>query len=588
MRKYLLISLLCSPMILLAQVGIGTTDPQGALDVETSNNLGFILPRVTSVENVTNTSGASPVDGTMVFDTSLGMPCVFTNGKWACFGFDSSGNPTVVDGTPPPFDASAIYIKASNTQTQDNFGNSLALSADGNTLAVGAFREDSNATGIGGNDADNSLTDAGAVYIYTRSGGTWTFQAYIKASNTESSDNFGRYLSISGDGNVLAVGAALEDSNATGIGGNQASNSFNAAGAVYIFSRSGSTWTQDAYVKASNTGAGDQFGASVAVSDDGLTVAVAAPEEDSNATGVGGTQSDNSTLSAGAVYVFVNSGGTWSQQAYVKASNSSTADNFGVAVSLSQDGNTMVVGAHNEDSDSDTINSGEADDTAISAGAAFVFTRSGSTWSQQAYLKASNSDAGDFFGVKLDISGDGDTIAIGAYDEMSSATGVNGDATNNTISRSGAAYVFTRSGGVWSQDAYLKSSNNEADDRFGGSLAINFDGTILAVGAGLEDSNANGLNGDQTDNAASSAGAVYLFERGTNWFQSAYIKAADSGGGDVFGGSANVGYTLLGLSADGSVLAAAGYLEDGGDTGVGGDPTDNTAANSGAVYIYQD
>jgi len=126
-------------------------------------------------------------------------------------------------------------VKASNTETGDNFGYALALVGDGNTLAVGAPYESSSATGIGGNEGDSGAPGAGAVYVYTRSGTTWTQQAYVKAFATGVDDNFGSALGLSADGNTLAVGAYAEDSNATGIGGDQGDISATNAGAVYLY-----------------------------------------------------------------------------------------------------------------------------------------------------------------------------------------------------------------------------------------------------------------------------------------------------------------------------------------------------------------
>ncbi|MFN7309306.1 MAG: FG-GAP repeat protein, partial [bacterium] len=234
------------------------------------------------------------------------------------------------------------YVKASNTGASSAFGYSVALSADGNTLAVGATGESSNATGVGGDQTDNSASSAGAVYVYSRSGSTWVQQAYVKASNTGADDYFGASVALSADGNTLAVGAPWEDSNAIGIGGDQANNSATNAGAVYVYSRSGTSWSQQAYVKASNTGAGDFFGWSVALSADGNTLAVGATLEDSNAIGVNGNQANNSSPDAGAVYVFSRRGSTWVQQAYVKASNTGADDYFGENVALSADGNTLA------------------------------------------------------------------------------------------------------------------------------------------------------------------------------------------------------------------------------------------------------
>jgi len=338
------------------------------------------------------------------------------------------------------------YVKASNTEAADFFGFSLALSDDGNTLAVEASGEDSAATGIGGDQNDNNAADAGAVYVFVRNGsGAWTQQAYVKASNAEAADFFGNSLALSADGGTLAVGAYLEDSNATGIGGNQADNSAPGSGAVYVFVRNGSgAWSQQAYVKASNTGAADLFGYPVALSGDGATLAVGARSEASAATGIGGNEGDNSASAAGAVYVFVRNGsGAWSQQAYVKASNTGVGDFFGRFLALSADGGTLAVGASGEDSAATGIGGNEGDNSAPGSGAAYVFVRNGSgAWSQQAYVKASNTGAADFFGWSVALSADGATLAVGAVREASAATGIGGDQNDNNAADAGAVYLY--------------------------------------------------------------------------------------------------------------------------------------------------
>ena len=474
------------------------------------------------------------------------------------------------------------YIKASNTAAGDWFGFSLALSEDGSTLAVGAFGEASAATGINGNQADNSAQHAGAVYVYTRSGSTWSQQAYIKASNTNANDWFGYSVALSADGSTLAVGAYGEASATTGINGNQADNSAPEAGAVYVYTRSGSTWGQQAYIKASNTNANDWFGQSVALSADGSTLAVGAWSEASSATGINGTQADNSASGAGAVYVYTRSGSTWNQQAYIKASNSDVGDHFGWSVALSADGSTLAVGAHGESSAATGINGNQVDNSAPDAGAVYVFTRSGSTWSQQTYLKASNTNAGDQFG-RLALSADGSTLAVGAWSEDSSATGINGNQADNGASGAGAVYVFTRSGTTWSQQAYIKASNSDVSDvgdTFGWSVALSADGSTLAVGAYGESSAATGINGNQVDNSAPDAGAVYVFTRsGSTWNQQTYLKASNTNANDWFGQG-------VALSADGSTLAVGAWDEASAATGINGNQADNSAPEAGAVYVY--
>ena len=395
------------------------------------------------------------------------------------------------------------YLKASNTGRGDIFGYSVAISGD--TLVAGALNEDSNATGIDGNQRNNSASRAGAAYVFARSGTVWSQQAYLKASNTEADDCFGWYVAISG--NTVVVGTDKEDSNATGVNGDQSDNSVNGAGAVYVFARSGTVWSQQAYLKASNTDAGDRFGYSVAIPGD--TVVVGALNEASNATGINGDENDNSADEAGAAYVFNRSGTTWSQQAYLKASNTDAGDIFGWSVAIS--GDTLVVAGRHEASNATGINGDQSDNSELAAGAAYVFTRSGMTWSQQAYLKASNTEGdenifrGDVFGASVAISGD--TLVVGANREASNATGINGDQSDNSAQGTGAAYVFTRSGMTWSQQAYLKASNSSG--AFGWSVAIS--GDTLVVGALSENSNATGINGDQSDNSARTSGVAYVF-----------------------------------------------------------------------------
>src|SRR5499425_2904855 len=161
------------------------------------------------------------------------------------------------------------YVKASNTHMGDHFGNGgtleghgVALSGDGNTLAVGAPYESSAAKGINGNQNDNTLYSSGAVYIFVRTNNGWGQQAYIKASNLGQSDKFGFVVCLSQDGSTLAVSAPGEASAAKGVNGDQNDDSIPEAGAVYVFTRTGTTWAQQAYIKASNTGepgVGDQF-----------------------------------------------------------------------------------------------------------------------------------------------------------------------------------------------------------------------------------------------------------------------------------------------------------------------------------------
>ena len=473
------------------------------------------------------------------------------------------------------------YIKASNTDFLDRFGVSVALSADGNTLAVGADGEANSATGINGDQADNSFRNSGAVYVFSRNGSLWEQQAYIKASNPDPFDTFGESVSLSADGNTLAVGASGESSSATGINnGDQTDNSLTSAGAVFVFSRNGSLWEQQAFIKASNADETDFFGFSISLSADGNTLAVGAFLEASSATGINGVQTNNSVFGAGAVFIFVRNGSLWEQQAYIKASNTEADDFFGGSVSLSADGNTLAVGADGEASSATGINGVQTDNSVSSAGAVYVFARNGPLWEQQAYIKASNTEEDDKFGNRLSLSADGNTLAVGAGGEDSSATGINGDQAANSVSNSGAVYVFSRNGSLWEQQAYIKASNTEADDFFGGSVSLSADGNTLAVGANEEDSSATGINGDQTDNSLISPGAVFVFARnGSLWEQQAFIKASNTNQADRFGESVS-------LSADGNILAVGATGERSSASGINGDQNDNSVDRAGAVYLY--
>lgn len=472
------------------------------------------------------------------------------------------------------------YVKASNTDPNDYMGYSVALSDDGSTLAVGAFRDASNATGVNGNPFDNSMTSAGSVFIYRYDGSNWYQQAYIKASNTESNDQFGRAVSISSDGNTLAVSASGESSDATGINGDESDNSAALSGAVYLYKYNGSDWEQQAYIKASNTDSLDQFGQAISLASDGRTLAVSATGESSIARGVNGDELNNSATNSGAVYLYRDNGNNWVQQAYIKASNTDEFEQFGTSVSLSSNGNTLAVGSQGESSNAMGINSDESNNLASFAGAVYLYRYNGSNWLQQAYIKASNTNSYDLFGRSISLAADGNTLAVGAPGEASNSKGIDGDEANNDSSLAGAAYLFRYENNQWLQTAYIKASNTDADNSFGYSVALSPDASKLAVSAYKEKSSSTGINGDQNNIAANESGAVYLFHYNDNyWEQNSYIKASNTNSSDFFGYS-------IDLSSNGLKLAIGAPNEDSGDTGINGDQSDNSAPSSGAVYIY--
>ncbi len=444
------------------------------------------------------------------------------------------------------------YVKASTNIADLWFGYGMAISGD--TLVVGAPNDSSLGKGVNASQTQDVTNGwaSGAVYVFVRVGGNWSFQAYLKASNPDLMDFFGGSVAIDGDLLVVGAGDPIvshvgEGSKATGINGDQGDNSAPYAGAAYVFVRNGTTWSQQAYLKADNTAKDQEFGAAVAVS--GETVVVGQPHSDKG---------------KGRAYVFARAGDIWSQQTMLQPSQSAGGA-FGSSVSI--DGDTVVVGAALE-----RTMTGDG-------GAAYVFTRTGGIWSEQAYIRASNHTFGDQFGRSAALSGN--TLVVGAAGESSKATGVGGDQSDTSLKDAGAAYVFTRTAGVWGQQAYLKASNTNAKDEFGLSVAIA--GDRVAVGAIGESSQVTGLNGDASNNSAPGAGAAYLFVRAAGvWSQFAYLKASNPDAGDLFGGS-------VALWGDTVVVGAArpGGGEASNATGINGNQADNSMPGAGAVYVFR-
>ena len=361
---------------------------------------------------------------------------------------------------------------------------------------------------------------SGAMLTYTVAV-TRSAAVYFKSSNSERLDDFGWALSISGD--TFVASADGEASSATGVNGDQSNNDAPYSGAVYVFTGAGQSWRQQAYLKASNSTTMEEFGEAVAL--DGDTLVAGGPGDSSSAIGVDGDQTDVSAPGAGAAYVFDRTGEVWTQTAYLKASNTEAGDNFGSAVALS--GDTLVVGAPLESS----RGADPADNSASGAGAVYVFERQAGVWTETAYLKASNAEAGDGFGGVVAL--DGDMLVVGVPDEASSARGVGGDQSNNDAPYSGAAYVFQRTAGVWTQTGYLKASNSTVNTGFGSAVAVS-GGTIVVSGPG-DTSGATGVNGDQFTPGMGAfgtvtSGAAYVFvPQGATFVQQAYLKPFGTG-----------------------------------------------------------
>jgi hypothetical protein len=354
-------------------------------------------------------------------------------------------------------------LTASDGAASDQFGYSVAISGD--TAVVGAYQH-----AVGGK------ANQGAAYVFTRSGTTWSQQAELTASDGAASDSFGYAVAI--DGNTAVVGAPWDNVGAT-IG----------QGSAYVFTRSGIIWSEQQKLTASDGATTDYFGWSVSVS--GETAMVGAPYDDVGAY-----------VNQGSAYVYARSGTTWSEQQKLTASDGSSGRAFGCSVAIA--GDTAVAGAYHD------IVGANADQ-----GSAYVFVRSGTTWSEQQKLTAADGHSGDLFGCSVALSGD--TAVVGAYYN---------DVGANV--HQGSAYVFTRSGTTWSQQANLTDVYGAAGDFFGRSVAVS--GDTAVVGAYMDDV---GANTDQ--------GSACVFARdGTTWSAQSQLTAADGAAGDYFGYSVAV------------------------------------------------
>ncbi len=487
---------------------------------------------------------------------------------------------------------SATYIKSSNSEASDYFGSyhnngtwfygeCTKVSQNGLTLIASAVGEDGSVAGSNINSTNNnSSSSAGAVYVYTRSSlsANWAFQAKIKPTVLDAEDRFGNAVDISADGNTIVVGAFYEDGSGNGV--NPASNnSASRAGAAYVFVRSGSTWSQQAYLKSNAvTKVDDLFGTSVAISGDGNTVAVGAIGDDTGGAGINPPESDTE-LSAGAVFVYKRSGSTWTYNAFLKPTTNDAYDYFGLSVSLNQDGTTLAAGAVGEDGSNLGVNPLSNNSTSDS-GAAYIFTYSGSAWSMQAYIKSTGTGAGDWFGKAIDLDSSGNRLIVGARYEDTSGANVN-PAINNSLTDSGAAYIYSRSGTTWTPVTMLKASNPGASDQFGYSVAISGDGNTALVAAHVEGGSVGCVNGADNNSAANS-GAVYSFNYvGTTWQPSFKFKMPTAVGvtaNDYFGGCVSIDST-------GKTIVIASSTEDGSGTGINPTPNEN-AVDSGCVIVY--
>jgi hypothetical protein len=423
--------------------------------------------------------------------------------------------------------AQNVYLKASRPDQSDHFGTSVAISGD--TLVVGAQHEDSASGGVNGDQSNNDAGDSGAAYVFVRSAGSWTQQAYLKADVPQAHEFFGASVAISGD--TIAVGIPR-----TSEYGDTTAHS----GQVYIFVRdAGGHWTKQAKLAGSTTDDMDLFGWSVVLQQDLLVVG--APYESSG------------TRQSGAVYAFRRAAGAWGAPTKLKGSQGHVESVFGWSLAL--DADTLVVGAMDH--------SGLVMTTA-GPGSAYVFVASGSTWTEQQRLQAPQPTEGATFGWSVAVQGN--TTAIGAS-----------RADLIKITPAGEVYLFERTADQWNFSQVLAAPFPRRSDYFGASVALS--SGLLVVGATGDASGARGLQADPSRSDANASGAVYLFGRQPmGWVRSAYMKTSNAEANDAFGDH---------VALDGDTVVVGAIGESGTGMGTTGDPASNALTESGAVYMFR-
>lgn len=321
-------------------------------------------------------------------------------------------------------------------------------------------------------------------------------QMELTASDGVSQNYFGDAVALNATGNIALVGA---------IDGGFAYT----AGAAYVYMRTNGVWSEQAELIPSDPAATDRFGDAVALSEDGNTAIIGAPNKHI------GANSDQ-----GAAYIFRRNNSSWVQQQELLASDGAELDSFGVSVALSSDGNTALIGAWGDNS----------------VGAAYIFKWNGASWTQQAKLTASDAVSGNTFGLTIALSGDGTIALVGDWYKTVGAN-----------SSQGAAYVFKWNGAAWVEQQKLTASDGAAGDLFSSGLAISRDGSTIIAGSPQK---TVGVNAGQ--------GAAYVFTwNGAAWVFQQELTASDGAAGDYFGRGGS-------LSSDGKSIVISAPERDSG------------------------
>ena len=474
------------------------------------------------------------------------------------------------------------YFKSNTSDIQDQFGAAVALSGDGTTMAVCAPNEESGLTGINADESDNSSDNAGAVYIYVDAGNNnWSQQAYIKADSVAVDDRFCglhlyrpraalRGLALSDDGNTLAVGAS-------------------GAEAVYVFERSGSSWSQVQKLTAEYADDGDLFGQSIDMNDDGSKIIIGAPYEDCRGVGINSCDGSNdSDYNYGAAYLFDKDAmtGDWSQTLYIKNPIRETGSWFGYSVAMADDGETFAVSEFFGENLPAT--SGQLDSGLVHI---YNYDTMGDTWTADTNaLDADNRSSYARFGTAMDFNADGTMLAVGAFAEDSAFTGIEGllAFTIEDNNGAGAAYVFERADklSAWSQMMYVKPEYLGIAQAFGIAIELSDDGSDLFVGASGDGALDRGLNGDLENrddfDMSFMHGAVYHYQLNAGlWTFANHLKATNN----TDGHDVAFGYDIA-LSNDVSVIAIGAPGDSSRYTGIDAYRFNSSNNFAGAVHLY--
>ncbi len=472
-------------------------------------------PLVVVGDNITGTTFS--LQNVVLMDTNSHL---FNYRLQAC-NVSGCSNPLATFAVKPNANDAIGYLKPSTgSMSSLQYGQSVALSKDGNWLVVAA----------------SSVFHVGFIEIYSRRSGQWAFETRLKASNSESGDNFGSSLSVSKDGSTILVGASGESSSATKVGGDKTDNTVLESGAAYVFERTGTSWAEVAYLKAATSTQQEKFGSVTALSADGSIAWVAG--------------------NGSSVHGYRKLAGTWSY--FDSASTSIPGE--GRSLAVSDDGATLAVGMPLDSTPN-----------APSSGTVLVLKWTIPTLSKTYVLKENVPQSGNKLGAAVAISADGRSIAAGVPRRTVGPTDYAGAVTFFYLDGSGTDYM---------QDGYVYSPLPKVGAEFGRSVALSSDGNVLAAGGPIMSAGVPGIDADLDYSGPNRTGVVIRFVKSPGAWRNTQAAA-----GKIIDYSDFLGQSIS-MSGDGKTIAAGAPGEDSTATGIGGDFRNNNGIDVGAAYLY--